>query len=345
MSPRLANRDPGVDALRGLAIVAMVAAHLARDVLSLPHPLWLRAFGSVAAPLFVTLSGLLIAQTMAAKHYPLGHYLNRGGLILVLAAFVDMLLWGQYPFVTCDVLYLIGLALPLTMLFARLRPASQMIGLSLFLVVSAILQNLLGYPAEVTAVALSEPPAEWLAIWPQSVHQFLLSGWFPLFPWLFFSGLGVLIYQWRKMSDRESSYLLQGGVWLLGLGLLSAVLFPVAPLVRKGYSELFYPPSLAFVLLAAASVLFLFYAFRWKWLSHNRPLILLGKCPLLLYVVHLLFIHWVLMPVYPAASMPLYGALYALVIVILVGLASVVEVFKRRSTGPLPLVVRLLVGA
>ena len=118
MSVEKPARDDGIDALRGLAIVTMVASHLARELLVQPHPLALRAYGSLAAPLFVTLAGLMVAQTCSAKGYPLGHYIRRGGLILLLAAAVDLGLWGLYPMVGVDVLYLIGVAVPLTAAFS-----------------------------------------------------------------------------------------------------------------------------------------------------------------------------------------------------------------------------------
>src|SRR5687768_6816906 len=104
MSDAVRERDYGLDALRGLAIVAMVASHLAREVLAAPHPMWLRVFSSGAAPLFIVLAGWLTAQTGAHKRYPLAHYLHRGGVILLMAVLVDMTLWGLYPFVGFDVL-------------------------------------------------------------------------------------------------------------------------------------------------------------------------------------------------------------------------------------------------
>lgn len=61
------------------------------EVLALPHPLWVRIWGSLAAPIFVTLTGVLVAQTRQQKGYSLSHYLVRGGLIVLIGAF------GQHP--------------------------------------------------------------------------------------------------------------------------------------------------------------------------------------------------------------------------------------------------------
>lgn len=119
------ERDYGIDALRGVAILMMLAAHLARDVLATPHPLWLRAYGSLAAPLFITLAGMMVGRTAARKHQPASYYVKWGAMIVAVAVALDVFLWGLYPFVTFDVLYLIGFSVPLAALFTRFSPGSQ----------------------------------------------------------------------------------------------------------------------------------------------------------------------------------------------------------------------------
>ena len=57
------GRDLSVDVLRGLAIVTMVAANLAAEMLRQPHPFWLRAYGSFAAPTFVVVAGMMVGFT------------------------------------------------------------------------------------------------------------------------------------------------------------------------------------------------------------------------------------------------------------------------------------------
>src|SRR5262245_51031015 len=64
-----AARDPSIDVLRGLAVFMMVAANLAASALEGPHPLWFRLYGSFAAPLFVLLSGMMVAYTARRKAY------------------------------------------------------------------------------------------------------------------------------------------------------------------------------------------------------------------------------------------------------------------------------------
>jgi uncharacterized membrane protein len=345
MGQPTSQRDYGIDALRGVAIVAMVASHLAREILAEPHPLWLRVYGSVAAPLFITLAGMMVAQTSQLKHYPVGHYLSRGGLVMLLAALVDVLLWGIYPFIGFDVLYLIGVAVPLTALFGRLSPAWQTGLLVLVLGLSGLLRNLWGYPETVLTLLLGESPRELFSQGTTVLQQWLVAGWFPLFPWVFFSFLGVRLFQWRQASSKTFRWhVLRVGAPLIGLGLFCGWLAPTPPIVRSGYSELFYPPSVAFVLIASGMVLTIFSTANLAWMNTNRPLILLGQCSLLIYVGHLAIIHWGLQPLFPEVYLPLYLVLYLALLLVLTGVAGAVELFKRRSERRLPFMLRFLLG-
>lgn len=69
------KRDTSIDTLRGIAILTMVAADLAASVLKEPHPFWFRLYGSWAAPMFILLSGFMIAYTSEKKKYNFRHFL------------------------------------------------------------------------------------------------------------------------------------------------------------------------------------------------------------------------------------------------------------------------------
>ena len=340
------RRENGIDALRGVAILAMVASHLSREVLESPHPLWLRVFGSLAAPLFITLAGLLVARTIAIKQHPLGYYCLRAGLILLLAAVIDLLLWGLYPLIGCDVLYLIGIAMPLTALFVRLRPAAQVALMALWLALTIGLQATWGYPKELTLVALYDSPARLAQVAPQIVQQWFVSGWFPLFPWLLFSFLGARIFQFsQKRPASANRPLAATGLTLAAIGLLAGWLLGTPFYERGGYSELFYPPGLDFVMTASGVVLMVLPMARLRWLASSRPLVELGRCSLFVYVAHLVFLSWGIGHWYENLAIPQFLLLYAALVAMLIGLAGLVEAYKRRSTRRLPLMLRLLLGS
>ena len=74
-------RSHAIDALRGAAIVTMFAANLAGPCLRPPHPMWLRIYGSFAAPTFVLLAfyEITVTQRCAAHPYPARRAVTRPG--------------------------------------------------------------------------------------------------------------------------------------------------------------------------------------------------------------------------------------------------------------------------
>src|ERR1700740_2737283 len=139
------QRDNTIDILRGIAIFAMVAANMSAHTFQAPHPYWFRIYGSVAAPTFVFLAGLMVSFTSFHKTYSLAYYLKRGIAIICISACIDMFCWGAVPFATFDVLYVIGLSLPLGKLFSDLHRSLQIFILLLLFIMAPVLQHYLGY--------------------------------------------------------------------------------------------------------------------------------------------------------------------------------------------------------
>jgi len=177
------------------------------------------------------------------------------------------------------------------------------------------------------------------------LEQWLYCGWFPLFPWLFFAIFGARIFQMRqRMGAAFPAHARRLGLGLVCLGLFLGMRASTAIIIRDDYSELFYPPTAVFVLVASGVVLFAMSFAGAVWLKSNRPLIVLGQCPLLMYVVHLGIIHWCLGPLFTDVSVAEYIVLYGGLVALLVGIAEAISVLKR-SECRLPLVVRMLVGS
>ena len=87
------DRDHVIDVLRGLAIFTMVAANMAASVLAPPHPFWFRLYGSFAAPLFIFISGMMIAIVAAKRAHGLKYYFARGVMVILCGVFVDVFIW------------------------------------------------------------------------------------------------------------------------------------------------------------------------------------------------------------------------------------------------------------
>lgn len=137
------DRDRRIDILRGLTVFTMVAANMAGSVVSQPHPFALRFYGSFAAPLFILISGMMVALTTQRKDHRLKYFLLRGAMIIAVGVIID-LQWKVYPFTTVDILYFIGVSLPLAYLFLYLNAPSQWVTVILIFSVTPLLQKIFG---------------------------------------------------------------------------------------------------------------------------------------------------------------------------------------------------------
>lgn len=313
----------------------MVAANLAAETLAPPHPFWLRLYGSFAAPAFLILAGMMVALTKLRKGYGWRHYLSRGAVILVCGALVDLLIWRILPFTSVDVLYTIGLALPLTYWFLQLRPSHRWAILAALLLLTPALRSWLGYAPYPTEIWLDGPGGAESGNLRSIAQHWLIDGWFPIFPWLGLGLLGGIVGEARWPAGERHAQplglnLVQSAV-LTGLGAAIWVLTPAKALVREGYSELFYPPTLGFALTAIGLVLLGMNAID------RRPGIVafnlfrsLGSCSLFLYILHLAIIEYGWSPGGPSGELYQWGLRYLVLIAILLAASLGLAVAKRR---------------
>lgn len=340
--PRIApqQRDVSLDAARGLAVALMVLANLSAALLKSPPPFWFRCLESIAAPVFILVAGMLVGiQYGHAKASRPAHLFERAGLLLLTAIGVDAVLHGITPGVTCDVLYLFAVALPLTYAFTRLSSSTMKLAIVAAVVgAGELLRRTFGYPAD-----LSDAGDGPLAV----MGHWLWHGWFPLFPWLAFAFVGAMFGQWRAQVRAERAAVRVAERWCLvafvaGLALFSA--FPGPTLIRGGYSELFYSPETSFVVLGAATAIGLVLlldraAGRWS----PTVLVALGEAPLFFYVAHLALGELWLEPWLDELPLPQYLVLYGAIMVVLAGAALLLRRL-RKAWPSRPLLVRFFLG-
>ncbi|HEY5812914.1 MAG TPA: heparan-alpha-glucosaminide N-acetyltransferase domain-containing protein [Terrimicrobiaceae bacterium] len=285
---RNSTRIQWIDVMRGIAIVTMIPANFS-PWLAAPHPFWLRIIGSYAAPAFIMLSaGMVILH--GARH-DLGYFLIRGAMILVFGAFIHIFVWRACPFISFDVLNVIGLALPIIYISRRWSILGLLCVGFLFFAVAPILQRLVGYEHEPLEIALTS------VYWPgfgRVLKSWFVDGWFPIFPWLGFSFFGAAFFQtvFAEADDQPPRWiiLLAAGALTLGVFLFfmpGTNLNEVVLEEREGYSELFYPPTIPYM-LSALGVVLLLAVFAQK-ISHFRAssaLSLLGRYSLFIYIFH-----------------------------------------------------------
>jgi uncharacterized membrane protein len=330
-----AYRIPWLDVLRGIAILLMIPANFAH-LLSPPHSLGFRIVSSYAAPAFIMSSAGMVVLT-AHKH-DLRYYVRRGGVVIGCGVLVDALVWHIAPFTSFDVLYLIGLALPAVFVMRRLETKTLVgIGLLVF-VIGCVLQKVLGYHAEPLEISFDEMS------WPgirRIALSWLVDGWFPLFPWLGYSFFGAALFRalFARTDHGISKRLLLLSTASMAVGFV-ALFLPVRWMdnlanggvleMRAGYSEIFYPPSPAYMLTSLGAVVLLSFAAQHADRLHDA-LGLLGRYSMLVYISHEAIGEYAISRFLGLSgretidSRPLFGLIVGLTVIVVYGLCKVVQ--------------------
>lgn len=300
MNNKHVMRFAWVDILRGLAIMLMIPANLAVSLQG-PHAILFRLFVSYAAPIFITVcAGMVVLN---AHYHNLNYYITRSFYILLIGVLLDTLVFNILPFHSFDVLYIIALSLPVAYLVKDFKYVS-LIGMVLFFfIMSAVLQKVLGYNIKSLQIQISS--SEWVGF-SRIFYSFLIDGWFPLFPWLGYTFLGVALFRYLFSKDAQhvakALFLFAWIIAALGHILLFAEYKWLPNLVnggvlaiRSGYIEVFYPPCPAF-LCATIGVIILLSGFTQDFAesSWSRVIAKFGQYSLFVYIVHLVIGKYVL---------------------------------------------------
>jgi len=342
-----ANRDPAVDLVRGLAVFIMVGANMA-PVLPPPHPFPYRLYASLAAPLFITLAGMMVGLTGPER--PLAYFLKRGAFIIAVGAVLDLAAWGLLPFLGFNVLYLIGLSLPLAALARRLNAKLLIIPAVVIFSLTPLLQSTWGYAPVPLEISLQEPLA---LSWGQAqriLRQWLVDGYFPVFPWTGFIFFGLVLAR-RRWGSAPGPTLISWMRGDLGFGAIliaaGAILwfFRPGPLYeRHGYVELFYPAAPGFILtMLGWTMLIIGLLDRTRTWPGWEILTPLGRASLAMYVFHEMVLVRLVFPVWPKLSWPGFIAAFTGLISAMIWLGLVLSQIKAHWKRR-PLLFRFLLG-
>ena len=341
--PRPPSRDRTIDVLRGLAIAMMVFGHLAIEVLVPPGAFYIEALGGSAPTIFLIVSGMMVAYGARYRGYGGSRYLARGALVVAMAVALDTLVWRIMPFTTVDILYLIGLAIPVTWLVTTRLPRALGWFLALtLLLITPFLQDLLGYteyPTEIPLVGETPDVIRLEGVGPVRIeHQtsilqhWIVDGWFPIFPWLGFALLGgaLAFVRWRSRDGSAEPTRTPFG-WRNAL-LPAAVLLTAAFLLgwwdvdyeltlRRRWGGAFMPPRHDYLLGSTGITLLLAWlvdrasAARLWW-----PFALVGRHALFVYLIHFALVTAAHRVLPDRIGHPPFWALYAAVMVLLIAL-------------------------
>jgi uncharacterized membrane protein len=313
----------------------MIATNLSASLLAEPHPFGFRLYGTFAASTFVCIAGMMVVLTTQRNSYTLKHFLIRGVLIILIGVLVDIGVWSILPFQSFDVLYLIGLSIPITYLVQKGANITRWTIILAIFTLTPILENTFGYIAYPVELPIYKG-AQFFQNITSYLKQFLIDGWFPVFPWLGFSLLGAEIakIRWGKGGTQSfysvPVFLISTGTLVTGAVVWS--IFPSASYTRAGYSELFYPPSIGYCLSAVGVILYLFFVadINPKLIIFD-PLRALGETALLVYILHQVVGNNLLSHFWKKNKMGKYVLIYIALTCLLILLCYGVRLYKHKK--------------
>jgi len=330
-------RLPDIDFLRSLAIVIMIFANSFPYAADFEPPGVLRLLMSLAAPLFIFLSGF----TSTLEHSQPKSNITTAGALVLSACFIDLVIWEIIPLYTFDVLYCIAATLFINSIvkYTHQRQTALII---LTLIFYPFLHYTFPYSSDIIELTLEE--TDYINI-PIAFKQATLTGWFPLFPWMAFGFMGRLYGMNRDKIDPK----------LLKLQTILLICLPVAVLLghsdslspmRMGYIEVFYPPSAFYLLLAFLWIaVLLSFKNRLSQLKSSNFFLTIGKSSLLIYIIHAAINHHIIEPKNIRLSFFEYSILIAFLLLIFHVFASLHQHFKKHKIYmSCPILIRKIFG-
>jgi len=340
------KRDSSIDIIRGIAIVIMLGANVVGYVTSCElHPLWFDIYSSLAAPMFILLSGYMVAINSSKKHKSLNYYLLRAGMIMLTAAIIDGLIWQLLPFASFDVLYVIGLGMLVVFLLEKSHLTVKFGFIAAVLLISFLLQHTWEYMEFPLEIEFLSGEADYSAYsFFNVIKAWLYDGWFPVFPWIAFPVLGSIFAHFRKQYTNGfaeikpvlygAALTIAGFAWLY-FAYTEGYAFDLL-VKREPYGEIFYPATVPFM-IATFGVCLLVFAFIDKTRESIvwKPLTIFGQTSLFNYILHTGIIAYIVTPVFNFEEVglhPLYMGwiVYGLLVLVSYIFSYGVTLIKRK---------------
>lgn len=294
-----------IDTIRGMALFIMLFANSVPLLFDEDPHFLIKALNSMAAPMFIAVSGFLCSYSRENALFFQSHFLLRGFLLLIIATLIDLLLFKRIPFTEPDILYLLGFAYILASILGKIPTFWLTAILLSFVLIGHFIVSKHLYPFHHLPKYLDTSDFSYST---QDLRYFLIGGSFPLIPWF---SVFLFGYIGGRIKMRTGRYKLVASIILLIVAAFSLVLLNNSTQFNHlGHSELFYPASLLFLL-------FSFCLMASFWVNHttfsNRYFILfsvLGKTSLFAYLFHLVFLIHVMPLIASLTNKNLYGSMF-----------------------------------
>ncbi|MBM53769.1 MAG: hypothetical protein CMB36_01915 [Euryarchaeota archaeon] len=278
------ERRQDIDQLRGLAILLMIMVHAAAtwtpegaSTTSL-FALIIAGLGGLAAPLFVTVGGWVTVQST----WTLQKALTRFAFLLLAQILVNLTAPHLFDPFTPGVLSLFAILYLIAPIWLRIAKNTAFCCTVLFgiCIINLVLlpgDSSLGWNDRITSNGF------------EVINHLVLTGTYPVFPWIFFSILGAGI-NIHSPSIKQLGSITSVGLIICITILLDALQKDVPFAQPSGEAALtFFPANTPFLIGAFTGVLTL-----WMALEHRNPygkLNKLGQLSLSLYVIHFIPIY------------------------------------------------------
>ena len=288
-----AKRLVHIDGLRGLAVLLMVMVHAAAtwnpSTASSTSMLAMivSGLGGLAAPLFVALLGWGLYQ----RKLTFRQRLVRSGFLVVCQAAVNLVAPHLFDPFTPGVLSLMALVILSEPIWSFPLRQAWRTPLERFLLIAVA----------VLAFTLFASSWQGPSSWSSRIHvasvgifvsHLLLTGTYPLIPWVLFAAFGMTVASTTN-EERHHLFLLLGGAGLTAsvLGLAYALHQDRTWALPTGDALLtFFPANTMFLVAALTGVILLWTLAETRW--SMKQLQMVGQCSLSVYVTHFIpFVH------------------------------------------------------
>ena len=279
------SRRQDIDQIRGLAILLMIMVHAAAtwapaDASTTSFlALVVASLGGLAAPLFVTVGGWVTVQSS----WTLRKALIRFVFLMMAQFLVNVTASHLFDPFTPGVLSLFAILYLLAPIWVRISRNSIAFGATLVLIgiINTVFSpgdSSLSWNDRIEAVTII-----------QFLSHILVTGTYPLFPWMFFSILGAGI-NIHAPTIRRLGVIIVSGLTLCTLFLYESMQKDIPFAQPRGEAMLtFFPANTPFLVGACTGVLII-----WLLLENRLPLRglhQLGQLSLTLYLVHFIPIY------------------------------------------------------
>ena len=293
-----------IDRLRAIAVLFMVEVHTAAILppqgVTVGHPAAFvaAAFGGMAAPMFVTISGWGMygsAKRRVSEGYSGMDWIDwifpRFVILFACQLMVNLLLnverGGRFEWQTPGVLTLLAVASLIIPILSRMSMVQRTFAMAMFCFAPMFMGEISGSEMGWFERVDSEGISEWFS-------RLFWNGTYPLVPWIFFVLLGTLLYDLREdVLSRERGIAL--GLLATSITVIIAVLEKIDWALTSGDAILtFFPASMPFLVVSGTMVALIMRILEGEEVSGGNPrmgerlafLEPAGRLSLTIYVSH-----------------------------------------------------------